>query len=124
MCRGAAQTRPQPRGSSAVSAVSAMSARTAPAARAVERAAQQLNADLKFPLAGPSADDVERVLEVAGPRKHLGEICGESRAVRQRRKKPSVNTESKSAGRCASSSASRGASAMISATSARSPGLA
>ena len=65
-----------------------MSASAAPAACAVERAAQQLDADLKFPLAGPTADEVECVLVVAGPREHLPEIGGQRGAVRQRCKKP------------------------------------
>ena len=75
-------------GSSAASAVSAMSARTSPARLAVERAAQQLNADLKPPLAGPAPQRVERVLVIACAGEHLAEIGGEPAALGQRREKP------------------------------------
>ena len=86
--RAAARTRPRPR-AAARRARSRRCRRSAlPASLAVERAAQQLHADLEAPLAGPAPQQVERVLaKSAAPASTIGEIGGEPGAVGRRREK-------------------------------------
>jgi len=95
-----------------------------PRLETVQRAAQQLDADLKPVFARPAPHSVEDVLKVAGAGEQLVEISCKLGPLGMGAKKPSVSTESRRAGRSASSSARRGASAITSATSANNPGLA
>ena len=110
-------------GTSAASTVSAISARAGPAPLAVEAAVKQLHADLKAPLAGPAAQQIERVREIAG----AGERSRDRRQARRGRAaagKSALSTASSRPGRRARLSARSGASAMMSATRRNRPGLA